>query len=533
MDKSRLVLTLRLIRVFGAGCAREATPFPRSSFTLGSAPLTYCRRHASKTAASAKAFSALKSPLLKKVDQAEAEQLDIPQASGLRPAVDKRVPSPATIQTVDIDSSEPITLHFKHAKHVVNVKAGSIANDLTLFMPKRSEVFSIHIPHSEQVMRTVLKNASALPTTAVRVTSEAAEPDETNPATRIDSIDEHQWQEQRLDLHKLPKYYLMLSKIRLTSLVVLTTISGYAMAPATFDPLTLLLCTVGTGLTSCAANSINQFFEVPYDSQMNRTKNRVLVRGHISPLHAVSFAFISGATGLSILALGVNGLTALLGAFNLGLYTLAYTPLKRISIVNTWVGAVVGAIPPMMGWAACTGGLEAGAWLLAGVLYAWQFPHFNALSWNLRPDYSRAGYRMMSVVNPGLTKRVALRYCLMTTGLCLAAPLIDLTTWTFAADSLPLNLYLTYLGWQFYHRGDSKTSRKLFRFTLIHLPALLILMWISKKEKHGHGSKVVTAEVGKLAVVNGQSRGIDSGKVDVAVSVDNGIGAAEIAGKVL
>ena len=138
-----------------------------------------------------------------------------------------------------------------------------------------------------------------------------------------------------------------------------------------------------------------------------------------------------------------------------------------------------------------------GAWLLAGVLYAWQFPHFNALSWNLRPDYSRAGYRMMSVVNPGLTKRVALRYCLVTTGLCVAAPLIDLTTWTFAADSLPLNLYLSYLAWNFYRHGDSKSSRKLFRFTLIHLPFLLILMWISKKPRKS--SKAGEAE--KVAVV--------------------------------
>ena len=143
-----------------------------------------------------------------------------------------------------------------------------------------------------------------------------------------------------------------------------------------------------------------------------------------------------------------------------------------------------------------------GAFLLGGILYAWQFPHFNALSWNLRPDYSRAGYRMMSVVNPGLTKRVALRYCLATTGLCLAAPLIDLTTWTFAADSLPLNLFLSYLGWQFYRQGDSKSSRKLFRFTLIHLPALLILMWISKKEKQslkatepGKGNKIAAVAV--------------------------------------
>ncbi|XP_076442170.1 protoheme IX farnesyltransferase, mitochondrial-like [Babylonia areolata] len=482
MDKSRLSLTLKRIMTVPLPSI-EATPLSTSSaFAARKAPpLTYCRRirtkHASKAAVSTKAASAIKSQTMQVGEV--APDLDIP-CQQTSTALDGRVPS---VQTVDIDNEEPISFHFRHAQQIVSVKAGHIAHDLTLFMPKKNEVFSIHIPHSEQVMHTVLNNSALLPTTAIRVTSDSGEPDKTNPGKKIDSIDEHQWQQQMLDLHKLPQYYLMLSKIRLTCLVVLTTMSGYAMAPGAFDPLTFALCTMGTGLTSCAANSINQFFEVPYDSQMNRTKNRVLVRGHISPLHAVTFAMASGTTGLLMLSVGVNGLTAMLGAFNLGLYTLAYTPLKRISIINTWVGSIVGAIPPMMGWAACSGSLGAGAWLLGGILYAWQFPHFNALSWNLRPDYSRAGYRMMSVVNPGLTKRVALRYCLATTGLSLAAPLVDLTTWTFAADSLPLNLYLTYLGWQFYRHGDSKSSRKLFRFTLVHLPALLILMWISKKER--------------------------------------------------
>ena len=123
-----------------------------------------------------------------------------------------------------------------------------------------------------------------------------------------------------------------------------------------------------------------------------------------------------------------------------------------------------------------------GAYLLAAIMFAWQFPHFCALSWNLRPDYSRAGYRMMSVVNPGLCQRTALRYSVALTGVCLAMPYFDVTTWTFAADSLPLNLYLVYLAARFYRYGDSSSSRKLFRFTLIHLPALLILMLISKKQ---------------------------------------------------
>ena len=130
-----------------------------------------------------------------------------------------------------------------------------------------------------------------------------------------------------------------------------------------------------------------------------------------------------------------------------------------------------------------------GAWLLGAILFAWQFPHFNALSWNLRPDYSRAGYRMMSVVKPALCRRTTFRYCVVMTGLCTLAPIMDVTTWTFAIDSLPLNLYLGWLGWRFYQDGDSKSSRKLFRFSLIHIPALLVLMIISKKNFGTHAEK--------------------------------------------
>ncbi len=132
--------------------------------------------------------------------------------------------------------------------------------------------------------------------------------------------------------------------------------------------------------------------------------------------------------------------------------------------------------------------LTAGAWLLGAMLYAWQFPHFNALSWNLRQDYSRAGYRMTSVTNPDLCRRVALRYSIGMIGLCSLAPVLDLTTWLFAIDSLPLNLYLSYLSWKFYKNADSTSSRKLFRFTLIHIPLLIMFMLISKKT-FGEGAR--------------------------------------------
>ncbi|RUS70495.1 hypothetical protein EGW08_021748 [Elysia chlorotica] len=396
-----------------------------------------------------------------------------------------------TLQTVDVDKDELLTLHFKKSSHIVELKARHVADSTSLHVSSSQQLYQLDELSASSVSHVIVPFDSTSDTelpgkSTYHLTVREPERDKTNPGTNIESIHDLEWRQNHLQPRKVLECYKMLSKFRLTGLVVLTTIAGYSIAPGPFNISTFIMCSVGTGLTSCAANSINQFFEVPYDSQMNRTKNRVLVRGLLSPLHAVSFAAVSSVSGLCLLTAGVNPLVSALGAFNLCLYTLVYTPLKRSSIVNTWVGSVVGAIPPMMGWAACTGGLEPGAWLLAGILFSWQFPHFNALSWNLRPDYSRAGYRMMSVVDPGLCQRVALRHCVLLTAMCLAAPALGVTTWTFAADSLPLNLCLCYLGWRFYRRGDSNSSRKLFRFTLIHIPALLLLMGISKATFGSH-----------------------------------------------
>lgn len=302
------------------------------------------------------------------------------------------------------------------------------------------------------------------------------EPDAAREA-RLD----RQWKQLKVEASDLPDVYARLAKIKLTALVVTTAAAGYAMAPVPFDPIIFIVSSLGTGLASCAANSINQYFEVPFDSNMNRTKNRPLVRGQISPLHAVSFALACGVSGVALLTLAVNPLTGFLGALNIFLYTCCYTPLKRLSITNTWVGAVVGAIPPVMGWTAATGCLEPGALLLGGFLYSWQFPHFNALSWNLREDYSRGGYRMMSVTHPGMCKRVALRHSLGLIGLSTLAPVLDVTTWTFPVISLPINLYISYLAFRFYHKGDRSSARKLFFCSLWHLPMLLLLALTSKK----------------------------------------------------
>ena len=160
---------------------------------------------------------------------------------------------------------------------------------------------------------------------------------------------------------------------------------------------------------------------------MNRTKNRVLVKNKLSTRHALAFAICTGVGGSLILGAYVNSTAMYLGLANLVLYAGVYTPMKRVTIANTWVGSVVGALPPLIGYASATGGtLDYGAGILAAILFCWQFPHFNSLSWNLRPDYSKAGYRMMSVTNPDLCKRVALRHSVLCTGICsIAAPMLN------------------------------------------------------------------------------------------------------------
>ncbi|KAJ7362138.1 Protoheme IX farnesyltransferase, mitochondrial [Desmophyllum pertusum] len=303
-----------------------------------------------------------------------------------------------------------------------------------------------------------------------------------NAATKNEDTEE-EWMEQKTDWKKLPRQYMQLSKIRLTGLVVITEMAGYAIAPGAMHLSTFLLAGLGTGLCSSSANALNQWLEVPFDSQMSRTQNRVLVRGRLSPLHVVLFGAVTGALGVSVLLTQINGLTAALGAATLLLYTSVYTPMKRLSILNTWVGSVVGALPPLMGWAACTGGLDAGGLVLAGILYSWQFPHFNALSWNLRADYSRAGYRMMCVTNAPLCRRVTLRHCLALVGLTTLLPVCGVTTWWLALDSLPLNVWNIYLGYQFYKDSDSKSARKLFRFSLLYLPILMLMILLHKKPR--------------------------------------------------
>ncbi|CAJ0945090.1 unnamed protein product [Ranitomeya imitator] len=221
------------------------------------------------------------------------------------------------------------------------------------------------------------------------------------------------------------------------------------------------------------------------DDELMRVRDDELSR----PLIAVTFAAACAIPGITLLTVAVNPLTGALGAFNIFLYTCCYTPLKRLSIANTWVGSVVGAIPPIMGWTAATSSLDAGALLMGAILYSWQFPHFNALSWNLREDYSRGGYRMMSVTHPDMCRRVALRHCLGLIGLSTAAPVLDVTTWNFPIISLPINCISLTWATSFTGTPIATVPESFFFCSLWHLPTLLLLMLTCKKSVVGKKEK--------------------------------------------
>ncbi|KAJ2493673.1 Protoheme IX farnesyltransferase, mitochondrial [Coemansia sp. RSA 2050] len=271
--------------------------------------------------------------------------------------------------------------------------------------------------------------------------------------------------------------YTDLSKGKLTAFVVLTSMAGYAVAPGAAHVGPLLWTALGTALCASSANAFNQWIEVPYDAQMSRTRNRPLARHAIAPGHALGLGCAAGALGVGALWVFVNPVAAGLGAANIALYAGVYTAMKRVTIANTWAGSLVGAIPPVLGWAAATGGaLGAGAWVMGGVLFAWQFPHFNSLAHTLRADYSKAGYRMMSVSRPRLNARVALRYALLMFPLSAALPLLGICDPWLLADSSIVNGYMAYCAYEFWRRPDARHSRKLFFSSLVHLPLLLILI---------------------------------------------------------
>jgi len=281
---------------------------------------------------------------------------------------------------------------------------------------------------------------------------------------------------------RLADYY-ELTKPRMNFLVVVTTAVGYYMAVRhSVEWVRLVQTIVGTFLTAAGASVLNQFVERDHDARMPRTANRPLPAGRLAPREALVFGVALGALGVATLALLVNPLTAFLGLFTLATYVFIYTPMKRFSTLNTVVGAIPGAIPPVMGFAAVHGTVTVEALALFGVLFVWQMPHFLAIAILYRKDYAAGGFLMLPVVDESLemTGRQIVLYAaalvpvsLMPVALHMAGPVY------FTAATL-LGLGFLTFGISCATSRTRLDARRLFLSSIMYLPLLLAFLMFDK-----------------------------------------------------
>mmetsp|Transcript_15010 Transcript_15010/g.24516 ORF Transcript_15010/g.24516 Transcript_15010/m.24516 type:complete len:475 (-) Transcript_15010:30-1454(-) len=282
-----------------------------------------------------------------------------------------------------------------------------------------------------------------------------------------------------------------LSKARLSALVVSTTAFGFMSVGPTALAYTSLptfaAASIGTALCASSAATFNQVIEVDRDSKMKRTGNRPLVNGSVSKQAAIGLGCLTGSTGGILLGLGTDPITTMLGLGNIGLYAGLYTYLKPRSEINTWVGAVVGAIPPVMGWTAAGGSiLDPEAVLLGSTLFLWQFPHFFALNWMYRTDYKRGGFAMVAVNDPNGDRTASLikRYGVYLASLPFLSTALEVTSPMFAVEGILLNGYALHVASKFDKERSNSNARKVFLTSLWYLPCVMMLFLLHSRRWH-------------------------------------------------
>jgi protoheme IX farnesyltransferase len=274
-----------------------------------------------------------------------------------------------------------------------------------------------------------------------------------------------------------------LFKARLTFLVLLTTLVGFYVGfRGPLDLLLLLHTMLGTALVASGAAALNQYLEREHDAKMRRTEDRPLPSGRMQPQTVLILGAACGAAGLIYLALGANLLTSLLGAITLVSYLFVYTPLKRVTTLNTVIGAVPGALPPLMGWAAARNDVTPQGWSLFAILFFWQLPHFFAIAWIYREQYAQAGYKMLPVVDPdgARTGRQAVSHTLGLLPISLCPYLFQLAGPIYLFGALALGLAYLWFAIQFSRHLTVPRARHLFFASILYLPLLLGLMVFDK-----------------------------------------------------
>jgi protoheme IX farnesyltransferase len=277
--------------------------------------------------------------------------------------------------------------------------------------------------------------------------------------------------------------YLVLAKPRLNVLVVVTALAGYYMGrvgPAHTWLLFHML--VGTTLVASGSAVFNQLLEIEADGMMRRTRARPLPAGRLTPAQARRFAILLSVAGIAQLALGVNLRAATIALVTLLTYTVFYTPLKKRTSLATVVGGIPGALPPLIGWAAARNALTAEAWILFGIVFLWQMPHFLAIAWMYREDYKRAGFPLLPIIEPDgvSTGRQALLYAAALVPVSLAPTAVRMSGTVYLAGAAVLGVAFTWLAFRFARTRGTPDARRLFFGSIVYLPLLWTLMLIDR-----------------------------------------------------
>jgi protoheme IX farnesyltransferase len=278
--------------------------------------------------------------------------------------------------------------------------------------------------------------------------------------------------------------FVELTKPRIGVMVLFTVaIGGLLTGEADIDVVQLLHALIGAGLVACGASALNQWLERQSDAQMRRTENRPLPAGRLSPAEVAGFGFTLSIGGLAYMfGLMTHPLSAVVTAVTLLSYVFVYTPLKRQTTLNTLIGAVPGALPPVIGWTAMTGTIDKPAAVLFLIVFFWQVPHFLAIAWMYREDYARAGLKMLPAVDADgtVTARQMLLYALALVPISLLPLAASGASLMYAFGALGLGLFFLRSVWGFAAAPSHSHARKVLHASLLYLPAVFVLLVVER-----------------------------------------------------
>ena len=287
--------------------------------------------------------------------------------------------------------------------------------------------------------------------------------------------------------------YVQLAKVRITVMVVATTWLGFILGEkaaaqaawmgATVGGWTALIgAMIGTALSCMGASVLNQVYERESDAKMNRTKDRPLPAGRVSPGAALTFGLFMSVAGVVTLAVAAGDIAALLAAFTIASYALIYTPMKKVSSTSTIIGAVPGALPPVIGYAAAADALGAGAVAMFAIMFLWQLPHFLAIAWLYRDDYARGGFPMLPVLDPtgGSTFRQMVLGCAALLPVGLMPTMLGMAGPAYFYVALGCGMAFLAFALALVARPSKARARAMFFASLVYLPVVLAMMVIDR-----------------------------------------------------